>query len=227
MDNVGNGTLVSLRNVAKQVGSSKNRVDVLRDVTLDVAAGEFITITGPSGAGKSTLLSILGMLEGDWTGEYVLDGHPVHSLRVRHRLELNRRYVGFVFQHYHLLDDLTVRENLEVPLSYRDVSRSERRRLVEEALERFGIESRQKLYPAQLSGGEQQLVAVARAVIASPSLILADEPTGSLHSDQGKDIMELLKRLNDAGTTIIQVTHNVAYAAYGNREIKLKDGSIV
>jgi putative ABC transport system ATP-binding protein len=182
---------------------------------------------GPSGAGKSTLLSIVGMLDGSWTGEYYLLEQPVHSLNLKKRAELNKKYIGFVFQQYHLLDNLTVAENLDIPLSYRDVKSSERQAIVADTLDRFHIVGKKDLYPSQLSGGQQQLVAVARAVIANPKLILADEPTGNLHSTQGKEIMDLFKKLNDEGTTIIQVTHNENWAAYGNRIIQLRDGWLV
>lgn len=219
--------MIKLRNIEKFYESRAGRTYVLRRIDVDVAEGDFVTIMGPSGAGKSTLLSILGMLDGVWTGEYWFEGHAVHGLSGRQRAELNKRYIGFVFQQYHLLDDLTVFENLEIPLSYRNVPRSERQALVADTLDRFNIVGKKDLYPSQLSGGQQQLVAVARAVIANPKLILADEPTGNLHSQQGKEIMELFKRLNDAGTTIIQVTHSEANAAYGNRVINLLDGWVV
>jgi ABC-type lipoprotein export system ATPase subunit len=199
---------------------------VLRRITVEVKQGEFITIMGPSGAGKSTLLSILGMLDGAWSGEYYFVDQPVHKLKPKQRIELNKRYMGFVFQSYHLLDDLTVYENLDLPLSYRNLKSSERAGIVCDTLDRFQIVAKKDLYPSQLSGGQQQLVAVARAVVASPKLILADEPTGNLHSSQGKDIMELFKKLNDEGTTIIQVTHSKTNAAYGNRMIYLEDGWI-
>jgi ABC-type lipoprotein export system ATPase subunit len=181
---------------------------------------------GPSGAGKSTLLSILGMLDSGWEGEFFFFEQPVHKLDPKKRMELNKRYVGFVFQQYHLLDNLTVAENLDIPLSYRDVKPAERKALVGDTLDRFQIVGKKDLFPSQLSGGQQQLVAVARAVIASPKLILADEPTGNLHSSQGKEIMELFKKLNNEGTTIVQVTHSEANAAYGHRIIKLQDGWI-
>jgi ABC-type lipoprotein export system ATPase subunit len=200
---------------------------VLRRITLDVKEGEFITIMGPSGAGKSTLLNVLGMLDNSWTGEFFLDGHAVHALKPKQRMELNKRYVGFVFQSYHLIDNLTVFENLDLPLSYRNVRSADRAGIVADTLDRFQIVAKKDLFPAQLSGGQQQLVAVARAVIAKPKLILADEPTGNLHSSQGKEIMELFKKLNQEGTTIIQVTHSDANAAYGNRTIYLRDGWIV
>ncbi|MGH9507252.1 MAG: ABC transporter ATP-binding protein, partial [Terriglobales bacterium] len=181
----------------------------------------------PSGAGKSTLLAILGMLDSSWLGEYYFLGEPVHKLKPRDRVQLNKRYIGFVFQQYHLLDDLTVYENLDIPLSYRNVKRSERQSIVADTLDRFQIVGKKDLYPNQLSGGQQQLVAVARAVIANPRLILADEPTGNLHSQQGQEIMELFRRLNGEGTTIVQVTHSEANAAYGSRTIQLKDGWVV
>jgi ABC-type lipoprotein export system ATPase subunit len=196
-------------------------------VSGEIEKGEFVTIMGPSGAGKSTLLAILGMLDGDWRGEYYLMGEPVHAMKPRARIDLNKRYIGFVFQQYHLLDDLNVYENLEIPLSYRNVRRKERQAIVADALDRFNIVGKKDLYPSQLSGGQQQLVAVARAVIAEPAVILADEPTGSLHTSQGRMIMELLEQLNDEGTTIVQVTHNEEYAKYGDRIIQLKDGWVV
>jgi putative ABC transport system ATP-binding protein len=182
---------------------------------------------GPSGAGKSTLLAILGMLDADFRGEYWLREDGVHQLKPKARNALARRSVGFVFQQYHLLDDLTVAENLDVPLSYRDVPRHERAALVADTLDRFQIVGKKDLYPRQLSGGQQQLVAVARAIIANPPILLADEPTGNLHSEQGREIMELFRRLNRAGTTIIQVTHSEENAAYGGRIIRLKDGWMV
>ena len=219
--------LITLKNLERCYRTKAGMNYVLRQINLDVAEGEFITFMGPSGAGKSTLLGILGMYDHDWEGEYWLAGQPVHKLSPKQRAALNKQYVGFVFQQFHLLDDLTVAENLDVPLSYRDVKASQRAALVADALDRFGIVGKKDLFPSQLSGGQQQLVAVARAVIASPKLILADEPTGNLHSSQGKQIMELFRKLNDDGTTIIQVTHSEANAAYGNRIIQLKDGWMV
>jgi ABC-type lipoprotein export system ATPase subunit len=200
---------------------------VLRQISLDIAQGDFVTIMGPSGAGKSTLLSILGMLDGEWTGEYRLLEHEVHALKHKDRVALGKRYVGFVFQQYHLIDDLTVAENLAMPLSYRDVKSSEQQAAVADTLDRFGIVAKKDLYPRQLSGGQQQLVAVARAVIHRPALLLADEPTGNLHSSHGKEIMELFRELNANGTTIVQVTHSEENAKYGKRVIELKDGWIV
>src|SRR5690348_3814242 len=219
--------LISLRNVEKSYPHGVGRTYVLRRVNVDIKEGEFVSIMGPSGAGKSTLLHILGMHDSAWTGEYYFMGQPVHSLSQKARGELHKQHVGFVFQSYHLLDNLTVYENLEVPLSYRNVSRKERQSLVADVLDRFNIVGKKDLYPNQLSGGQQQLVGVARAVINKPKLILADEPTGNLHSDQAKEIMELFRQLNEAGTTIIQVTHSEANAAYGHRTIKLLDGWIV
>jgi ABC-type lipoprotein export system ATPase subunit len=220
-------SFISLRNIEKSFKTGAGETFVLRRITLDVEDGDFITIMGPSGAGKSTLLAILGMLDGDWSGEYYLLHEAVHAMRPKDRIGLNRQYIGFVFQQYHLLDDLTVYENLEIPLSYRNVKRKEREAIVADTLDRFQIVGKKDLYPNQLSGGQQQMVAVARAVIAEPRVILADEPTGSLHTSQGKMIMDLLKKLNDEGTTIIQVTHNEAWAAYGRRIINLQDGWMV
>jgi putative ABC transport system ATP-binding protein len=216
--------MIKLNHIQKRYDTRAGFVYVLQQINLAVEEGEFITIMGPSGAGKTTLLNIIGMLDGDWEGEYFLDENPVHQIKPKQRLALNRQYIGFVFQSFNLLDSLTVYENLETPLSYRNVKGPERASIVCDTLDRFGIVGKKDLYPSQLSGGQQQLVGVARAVVASPKLILADEPTGNLHSSQGKDVMELLKKLNREGTTIIQVTHNEGYAAYGNRIIKLKDG---
>ncbi len=219
--------MIRLRNVEKFYEAGYGKTYVLRRIDLDVAEGDFITIMGPSGAGKSTLLSIIGMLDGAWLGEYNLYEHAVHRMKPRERVELNKKYIGFVFQSYHLIDNLTVYENLEIPLSYRNVKSAERAGIVCDTLDRFHIVGKRDLYPNQLSGGQQQLVAVARAVIANPKLILADEPTGNLHSSQGREIMELFKQLNSEGATIIQVTHSEANAAYGNRIVNLCDGWIV
>ena len=219
--------MIELRNLEKFYESGVGKTYVLRRINLDIKEGDFLTIMGPSGAGKSTLLSILGMLDSNWVGEYYFLGEPVHKLKPKDRVEINKRYVGFVFQQYHLLDSLTVYENLDIPLSYRNVKRGERESIVADVLDRFQMVGKKDLYPNQLSGGQQQLVAIARAVIASPRLILADEPTGNLHSMQGKEIMEMFKSLNEQGTTIIQVTHSDVNAAYGNRIIQLRDGFIV
>ena len=216
--------MIKLRNLERCYKSGQGLFYVLRRITLDVQEGEFVTVMGPSGAGKSTLLSILGMLDAEFGGEYDFIDRPVHQIQPKERAQLNRENIGFVFQQYHLLDNLTVYENLALPLSYRKVKSSETAALVADTLDRFGIVGKKDLYPTQLSGGQQQLVAVARAVIANPKLILADEPTGNLHSRQGEEIMELFTRLNAEGTTIIQVTHSDKNAAYGKRVIHLQDG---
>jgi len=216
--------LLALRGVEKgyRVGGSTNYV--LRRITCDIAEGDFVTIMGPSGSGKTTLLSILGMLDPVFSGEYYFGGQPVHAMSIRERQALARQQIGFVFQQYHLLDDLTVAENLSVPLDYRGVAKSERAARVADTLDRFNIVGKQDLFPSQLSGGQQQLVGVARAVIGEPALLLADEPTGNLHSAQAREIMELFARLNAAGTTIVQVTHSEENARYGRRTINLRDG---
>jgi putative ABC transport system ATP-binding protein len=219
--------IIALRNIEKSYPHGVSRTYVLRRITAEIAEGEFVSVMGPSGAGKSTLLHILGMFDSDWTGEFEFLGEPVHTMAQKARAALHKQYTGFVFQSYHLLDNLTVYENLEIPLSYRDVKKSERQAIVADVLDRFQIVGKKDLFPSQLSGGQQQLVAVARAVVASPKLILADEPTGNLHSAQGQEIMELFKRLNRAGTTIVQVTHSDVNASYGDRIIQLKDGWMV
>jgi len=218
--------MIALRNLEKSYAHGVSRTYVLRRITAEIRAGEFVSIMGPSGAGKSTLLHILGMFDGDWTGEFDFLGEPVHTLAHKARAALAKQNTGFVFQSYHLLDNLTVYENLEIPLSYRDVKKSERQAIVADVLDRFQIVGKKDLFPNQLSGGQQQLVAVARAIVAKPRLILADEPTGNLHSAQGQEIMELFTRLNREGTTIVQVTHSDVNAAYGNRIVRLKDGWI-
>jgi len=216
-----------LRNIEKSFQAGAQKFFVVHGVSLDIQPGEFVTIMGPSGAGKSTLLSILGMLDGAWSGEYFFLDQPVHKLNTKQRNELQKYNIGFVFQNYHLIDNLTVYENLEIPLSYKNIPQKERAGLVCDALDRFNIVGKKDLFPNQLSGGQQQLVAVARAVIQNPKLILADEPTGNLHSVQGEEIMQLFEKLNDSGTTIIQVTHSEKNAAYGNRIIQLADGWLV
>jgi ABC-type lipoprotein export system ATPase subunit len=218
--------VIRLRNVEKSVPQGPGKAWLLRRIDLDVADGDFVSIMGPSGAGKTTLLHILGLHDGDFTGEYHLDGNAVHAASRKDRLELQKRTIGFVFQSYHLLDDLTVAENLDLPLSYRGLDRPQRQALVADTLDRFGIVGKKDLYPSQLSGGQQQLVGVARAVIAKPRLILADEPTGNLHSGQARDVMALFARLNGEGTTIVQVTHSEENAAYGRRIVRLADGWI-
>jgi ABC-type lipoprotein export system ATPase subunit len=219
-----NEPLIRLHRVQRSYPVKAGRTWVLRNINLDIEPGEFISVMGPSGSGKTSLLNVLGMLDGGFEGEYWLDGEAVQELKPERRQALARKHVGFVFQHYHLIDDLTVAENLELPLSYRDVPAKQRAAKVADLLDRFQIVAKKDLYPNQLSGGQQQLVAVARAVISEPSLILADEPTGALHSDQGKIIMELLAELNRGGATIVQVTHNAANAAYGQRILQLLDG---
>jgi putative ABC transport system ATP-binding protein len=219
--------MIELAHVEKYYPTGPSKTYVLRQIDLKVDEGEFVSIMGPSGSGKTTLLSIVGMLDADWTGEYRFLGEPIHAMKQKQRAEVAKQNIGFVFQQYHLLDNLTVRENLDVPLSYRNVKSSERAAVVADMLDRFQIVGKKDLFPTQLSGGQQQLVGVARALIAKPRLILADEPTGNLHSDQGREIMQLFKKLNAAGTTIIQVTHSEANAAFGNRIVKLKDGWMV
>ncbi len=216
--------MLKLENVEKSVSHQGGRLWLLRQITMDVHEGDFLSVVGPSGSGKTTLLNILGMFDYDWKGDFQFKGEPVQDMKPARRQSLARDHIGFVFQQYHLLDDLTVAENLDVPLSYRNMPRKERQARVADMLDRFSIVGKKDLYPNQLSGGQQQLVAVARAVIARPTLILADEPTGALHSSQGEVIMDLLAELNDEGITIVQVTHNEEYAARGNRTIQLFDG---
>lgn len=219
--------MIVLKDVEKFYEAGPSRTYVLRRINLEIKEGDFVTVMGPSGAGKSTLLAILGMLDASWGGEFYFMDQPVHKLGRKERAELNKKYIGFVFQSYHLLDNLTVYENLELPLTYRNYKGSERASMVCDILDRFHIVGKKDLFPSQLSGGQQQLVGVARAVIGNPKLLLADEPTGNLHSSQGKEIMELFKKLNDEGTTIVQVTHSEKNAEYGNRIINLLDGWIV
>src|SRR5436853_7608197 len=218
--------MIRLRNLEKAVKQGSGQLFLLRRIDLTIDRGDFVTVMGPSGAGKSTLLAILGLLDAGWIGEYELMGDRVETLSAKARGELGKKTIGFVFQQYHLLDGLTVAENLEVPLSYRGLSSKERQALVADALDRFRMVGKKDLYPTQLSGGQQQLVGVARAVIAKPALLLADEPTGNLHSAQADEIMQLFKRLNSEGTTIIQVTHSEENARFGNRIVELKDGWI-
>ncbi|MCZ6835824.1 MAG: ABC transporter ATP-binding protein [Planctomycetota bacterium] len=217
--------MIKLRGIEKFYDQGKQRAYVLRNINLDFEEGEFVTIMGPSGAGKSTLLSIMGMLDADWAGEFEFLGQEVHKLKPKQRAALNREHIGFVFQQYHLLDSLTVYENIALPLSYRNIKKGEQDSIVADMLDRFNIVGKKDLFPNQLSGGQQQLVAIARAVSGSPKLILADEPTGNLHSLQGKEIMEWFKKLNEeAGVTIIQVTHSEENASYGSRVIQMVDG---
>jgi len=218
--------MISLRHVEKSFSHGPAKTYVLRRIDLDIQPGEFVSIMGPSGAGKSTLLHILGMHDPSWSGEYFFDDSAVHALDQKKRAALRNRNIGFVFQSYHLLDDQTVFENLELPLSYRDVGKKDRQSIVCDTLDRFQIVGKKDLFPSQLSGGQQQLVGIARAVVANPRIILADEPTGNLHSSQGKEIMDMFKKLNEEGTTIVQVTHSEVNAEYGNRIVRLEDGWI-
>jgi putative ABC transport system ATP-binding protein len=222
----GTHALISLRNVEKSFQHGVTQTYVLRRISVDIKAGEFVSIMGPSGAGKSTLLHIIGMHDSAWRGEFHFMDHPIHQMNPKDRATLQKRYIGFVFQSYHLLDNLTVYENIELPLSYRDVKKSDRQGMVADILDKFNMVGKKDLYPTQLSGGQQQLVGIARAVIANPAVILADEPTGNLHSSQGQEIMELFRKLNDEGTTIVQVTHSEQNASYGSRVIRIVDGWI-
>ena len=218
--------MIRLRGVEKYFEQGITRSYVLRRVDLDIAEGEFVSTMGPSGAGKSTLLHVIGMHDMSWAGEYHFYEHAIHKLSKKDRSEVYKKYFGFVFQSYHLLDSLTVYENLDVPLGYRNIRKQERDAMVCDVLDRFNIVGKKDLFPSQLSGGQQQLVGIARAVIANPKVILADEPTGNLHTTQGEEIMELFKKLNEQGTTIIQVTHSERNATFGNRVIDIRDGWI-
>jgi len=218
--------MILLKDIDKYVSAGFSRTFILRNINLEVQEGEFISIMGPSGSGKSTLLNIIGMLEEPSTGEYYFLDKPVHKIKEKERTQLHKNFIGFVFQSYHLIDELTVYENIETPLLYQDVKSSERKGMVADILDRFNIVGKKDLFPHQLSGGQQQLVGIARAVVASPKLILADEPTGNLNSRQGEEIMQLFQQLNQDGTTIIQVTHSEKNATYGSRIVNLLDGSI-
>ena len=216
--------MITLHNLDRSYKTGPTETFILRRIELAIGPGEFVTIMGPSGAGKSSLLNILAMLDDGWRGDFRFDDTAVQTLNRKQRADLARRRIGMVFQSYHLLDDLTVAENIDLPLSYKDIPRSERQALVADTLDRFNIVAKKDLFPSQLSGGQQQLVGIARAVIHRPSLLLADEPTGNLHSEQAAEIMQLFRKLNDEGTTIVQVTHSETNAAYGSRLIKLRDG---
>lgn len=218
--------MLELKNIFRWYNSGVNRAFVLRDVSLNIEQGEFVSIMGPSGSGKSTLLHILGMMDEPNEGEYSFLGESVLKIKEKQRAELYKKHIGFVFQAYHLIDELTVYENIETPLLYHGISSSERKSMVADILDRFNIVGKKDLFPNQLSGGQQQLVGIARAIITKPNLILADEPTGNLNSKQGQEIMELFKTLNDEGVTIIQVTHSEKNATYGSRVIELLDGRI-
>ena len=216
--------MIQLKNLERSYKTPAGQFFVLRRVNLEIREGEFITVMGPSGAGKSSLLNVLALLDDAWDGEYWFREEAVHQMKRKQRADLAKRNIGVVFQSYHLLDDLTVRENIDLPLSYKDVANKQRQGMVADTLDRFQIVAKKDLFPSQLSGGQQQLVGVARAVIHKPVLLLADEPTGNLHSSQAKEIMELFRELNQQGTTIIQVTHSEANAAYGSRTIQMRDG---
>jgi ABC-type lipoprotein export system ATPase subunit len=216
--------MIELRNVERSYKTGHTETWVLRRVRLTIQPWEFVTIMGPSGAGKSSLLNVLGMLDDQWRGDFDFDGEAVHLMNRKQRADLARRRIGMVFQSYHLLDDLTVAENIDLPLSYKDIPRSERQSLVADTLDRFNIVGKKDLYPHQLSGGQQQLVGIARAMIHKPALLLADEPTGNLQSKQAKEIMEMFRQLNEQGTMIVQVTHSETNAEYGTRTIELRDG---
>ncbi len=219
--------MIQLKNVERSYKTGAGQTWVLRRIDLTIQEGEFITIMGPSGAGKSSLLNVLALLDDQWAGEYWFGEQPVHLMKRKDRAELAKRKIGMVFQSYHLLDDLTVQENIDLPLSYKDIPRGQRQGMVAETLDHFQIVAKKDLYPNQLSGGQQQLVGIARAVIHKPALLLADEPTGNLHSSQAKEIMELFTALNQEGTTIVQVTHSDVNASYGSRTIQMRDGWLV
>jgi ABC-type lipoprotein export system ATPase subunit len=218
--------MITLKNIFKYYDNKFNRAFILKDINLHIEEGEFISIMGPSGAGKSTLLNLIGLLDEPSEGEYHFLGNPVHNLKEKTKTEYHRNYIGFIFQAYHLIEELTVYENIETPLVYKGIKSKERQAIVADLLDRFNMVAKKDLFPQQLSGGQQQLVGIARAIAGKPKLLLADEPTGNLHSDQGRMIMDLLKQLNSEGMTIIQVTHNEEFAKYANRIIKLEDGML-
>jgi ABC-type lipoprotein export system ATPase subunit len=219
--------MIDIRNLERSYKTGAGQTWVLRRIDLKIERGEFVTLMGPSGAGKSSLLNAIALLDDQWLGEYYFDGDPVHAMGRKQRAEVAKRSMGMVFQSYHLLDELTVAENIDLPLSYKNMPRAERQALVADTLDRFNIVGKKDLFPSQLSGGQQQLVGIARAVIHNPGLLLADEPTGNLHSEQAKEIMELFRELNRQGTTILQVTHSETNAAYGNRLLEVRDGWLV
>ncbi len=219
--------MIDIRNLERSYKTGAGQTWVLRRIDLKIERGEFVTLMGPSGAGKSSLLNAIALLDDQWLGEYFFEDAPVHAMGRKQRAELAKRSMGMVFQSYHLLDELTVAENIDLPLSYKNMPRAERQALVADTLDRFNIVGKKDLFPSQLSGGQQQLVGIARAVIHNPALLLADEPTGNLHSEQAKEIMELFKELNRQGTTILQVTHSDVNASYGNRVLEVRDGWMV
>ncbi len=219
--------MIQLKNLERSYKTPAGQFWVLRRINLEIREGEFITIMGPSGAGKSSLLNVFALLDDGWAGEFWFREQAVHQMKRKQRADLAKRNIGMVFQSYHLLDDLTVKENIDLPLSYKDIPQKQRQGMVADTLDQFQIVAKKDLFPSQLSGGQQQLVGIARAVIHKPALLLADEPTGNLHSSQAKEIMELFRDLNQQGTTIVQVTHSDANAAYGSRTIQLRDGWMV
>ena len=219
--------MIKLRDIDKYIDSRFQRTFILKGVNLTVEQGEFLTIMGASGAGKSTLMNIIGMLDEPSAGEYYFFDEPVHKMKEKQKSEMHKNYIGFIFQAYHLIDELTVYENIETPLLYKGVSSSQRKSMVAEMLDRFNMVAKKDLFPEQLSGGQQQLVGIARAIVGQPKLLLADEPTGNLHSDQGKHIMEIFKKLNDEGITIIQVTHSMENALFGKRIVTVGDGAVI
>jgi ABC-type lipoprotein export system ATPase subunit len=218
--------MISLHNIDKYIDSRFQRTFILKGVSLKVEQGEFVTLMGPSGAGKSTLMNIIGMLDEPSAGEYFFFDEPVHRMKEKQKSDMHKNYIGFIFQAYHLIDELTVYENIETPLLYKGVSSSQRKSMVAEMLDRFNMVAKKDLFPEQLSGGQQQLVGVARAIVGQPKLLLADEPTGNLHSEQGKQIMEIFKKLNTEGITIIQVTHSEENARSGKRVVRIVDGLV-
>jgi len=218
--------MIELKNIDKYIESRFQRIFILKGVNLTIQQGEFLTLMGPSGAGKSTLLNILGMLDEDYDGEYFFGEKNIRKMKDKERSNLHKSEFGYIFQAYHLIDELTVYENIETPLLYRNVASSERKSIIADLLDRFNMVAKKDLFPAQLSGGQQQLVGIARAVAGRPSLLLADEPTGNLHSTQAKEIMEVFQELHKEGTTIIQATHARENADYGTRLINLLDGKI-
>jgi ABC-type lipoprotein export system ATPase subunit len=218
--------MIEIKNIYKYYENKYNKVFILKSIDLTIKEGEFISIMGPSGAGKSTLLNIIGLLDEPSEGEYLFMGQPVHRLKEKQKTEYHRDHIGFIFQAYHLIEELTVYENIETPLIYKGVKTKERQSIIADLLDRFNIVAKKDLFPQQLSGGQQQLVGIARAIAGRPQLLLADEPTGNLHTDQGRMIMDLLKKLNEEGMTIIQVTHNEEFAHYANRIVRIEDGSL-
>ncbi|CAN5526513.1 ABC transporter ATP-binding protein [soil metagenome] len=218
--------MIKLQNVDKYIDSRFQRTFILKSIDLEVQQGEFLTIMGPSGAGKSSLMNIIGMLDEPSAGEYYFFDEPVHKMKERQKSEMHKNYIGFIFQAYHLIDELTVYENIETPLLYKGVSSGQRKSMVAELLDRFNMVAKKDLFPEQLSGGQQQLVGIARAIVGEPKLLLADEPTGNLHSDQGKAIMDIFQKLNEEGITIIQVTHSQENAKRGKRVVTVVDGTI-